>query len=85
MCSVYHNILLVSSPSHVHNTLQPYRQLTKLGNITISIKIEVIIKFGASETMYEPKSYEMCTVYYDKYLSEAHPHTYITHFNHVAS
>ena len=40
-----------SSPSNVQNTLKPRHQLTKLRSMTISIKIKVLIKFGASEAM----------------------------------
>ena len=37
------------SYSHVQNSFQPHRQLIKLRIITISIKLKVLIKFGASE------------------------------------
>ena len=37
------------SSSHAQNTLQPRRQLMKLRIMTISIKIKVLMEFGASE------------------------------------
>ena len=38
-------------PSHAQNTLQPSCQLVKRRIMTISIKLKVLIKFGASEMM----------------------------------
>ena len=37
------------SSSHAQNTLQPCRQLLKLKIMTVSIKIKVLIKYGASD------------------------------------
>ncbi len=37
------------SSSNAQNTLQPRHQLMKLRIMTISINLEVLIKFGASE------------------------------------
>ena len=52
------------SSSHVQNTLQPCPQLVKLRIMTISIKLEVLIKLGASEICVElraKKLQDVCT------------------------
>ena len=43
------NYVKYALPSHAQNTLQPCRQLLKLKIMTVSIKIKVLIKYGASD------------------------------------
>ena len=42
----------ICSFSHAQNTLQPCCQLLKLRITTVSIRLKVLIKFGASELIF---------------------------------
>ena len=51
------------SYSHVQNMLQPHHQSTKLRNMIVNIKTEVLIKFGTPEMCVELRAKKLRNVY----------------------